>query len=41
MHEQDIVLVAEHAYDLLALVEAHHAMFDIDAGELIANAIVD
>src|SRR5690606_37355672 len=37
----DIVLVAEHGDDLFGLVEAHQAVVDIDAGELIADGFVD
>jgi hypothetical protein len=41
MDQRNIVMVAEHGDDLFALVEAHQAVVDIDAGELIADGFVD
>src|SRR5690606_27730186 len=41
VNQRDVELIAEHGHDLLALVHAHKAMIDIDAGELIADGFVD
>src|SRR3546814_8315401 len=41
MDERDVVMVAEEADDLLGLAEAHQAVIDEDAGELIADRLVD
>src|SRR3546814_15705797 len=41
MDVRDVVMVAEEADDLLGLAEAHQAVIDEDAGELIADRLVD
>ena len=39
--ERDVVVVAEHRHDLVGLVEPHQAVVDEDAGELVADRLVD
>ena len=39
--QRDVVMVAEQGDDLLGLIQAHQAMIDIDAGELVADRFVD
>ena len=39
--ERDIVMVAEQADDLLGLVRAHQPVIDEDAGQLVADRLVD
>ena len=41
MHERDIIMLAEQADDLLALIHPHQAVIDIDTGQLAANRFVD
>jgi len=41
MDERDVVVLAEHLGDLGRLVQAHQAMIDQDAGELVADRLVD
>jgi hypothetical protein len=39
--QRDVVVVAEKADDLLGLAEAHQAGIDEDAGQLLADRLVD
>ncbi len=39
--ERDVVVVAEQRHDLLGLVQPHQAVIDEDAGELVADRLVD
>lgn len=39
--ERDIVMIAEQAFDLFAFVHAQQAVIDEDAGELLADRLVD
>ena len=39
--ERDVVMVAEQAHDLLGLGLAHQAVIDEDAGQLVADRLVD
>ena len=41
MNQRDVVVVAEHFHDLVGLVQAHQAVIDEDAGELVADRLVD
>jgi len=41
MNERDVVVVAEQPHDLSAFVLAHQAMIDEDAGELIADRLMN
>jgi hypothetical protein len=41
MDQRDVVMVAEQADDLLGLVRPHQAVIDEDAGELVADRLVD
>ena len=41
MDERDIVVIAEKPDDLLALIEAHQAVVDIDAGQLVTDGLMD
>ena len=41
MDERDVVMVAEQADDLLGLVRAHQPVIDEDAGQLVADRLVD
>ena len=40
-HQRDIIMVAEQSLDLLALVQPQQAMVDKDAGQLVADRLVD
>ncbi len=39
--ERDVVVAAEQAHDLVGFVEAHQAVVDEDAGELVADRLVN
>jgi hypothetical protein len=41
MDERDVVVVAEQRDDLFGLAQTHQAMVDEDAGELVADRLVD
>jgi hypothetical protein len=41
MHQREIVVVAEHRDHLSGLVLAHQAVVDEDAGQLVADRLVD
>ena len=41
MHERDVVVAAEERHDLLRLVQPHQPVVDEDAGELVADRLVD
>ena len=41
MDQRDVVVVAEQPHDLVALAGAHQAVVDEDAGELVADRLVD
>ena len=41
VHERDLEVAAERLGDLLGLVRAHEAVVDEDAGELVADGLVD
>ena len=41
MHERDVVGLAEQPHHLVGLVEAHEAVVDEDAGELLADRLMD
>ena len=41
MDQRDVVVVAEHRHDLVRLVQPHQAVVDEDAGELVADRLVD
>ena len=41
VHERDLEVAAERLGDLLGLVRAHEAVVDEDAGELVADRLVD
>ena len=41
MHERDVEVAAERLDHLLGLVRAHEAVVDEDAGELVADRLVD
>ncbi|OIQ75598.1 hypothetical protein GALL_427340 [mine drainage metagenome] len=41
MDQRDVVVVAEHRHDLLRLVQPQQTMIDEDAGQLIANRLMD
>ena len=41
MHERDVEVAAEQRHDLLGLVQPQQAVVDEDAGELVADRLVD
>ena len=41
VHQRDVVVVAEQAHDLLGLARAQQPVIDEDAGELVADRLVD
>ena len=41
MHQRDVVVVPEQVDDGLGFVEPQHAVVDEDAGELVADRLVD
>ena len=41
VHERDVVVAAEERHDLLRLVQPHQPVVDEDAGELVADRLVD
>ena len=41
MDERDVVVIAKQPHDLFGLAEAHQAVIDEDAGQLVADRFVD
>ena len=41
VHQRNVVVLAEQRHHLVGLTVAHHAGIDEDAGQLVANRLVD